>query len=63
MLLGMLSALVVLTALGSGTHWHVELIAVYGLAFLASFLLFARLFFGFRASRTLDKELISPDLG
>jgi hypothetical protein len=60
-LLGMLSALVVLTALGWATHWHVELIAVYGIAFLASFALFARLFYGFRASRTLDKELVSPD--
>jgi hypothetical protein len=59
----MLSALVVLTALGWATHWHVELIVVYGIAFFASFLLFARLFYGFRASRTLDKELISPDSG
>lgn len=59
----MLSALVVLTALGWATHWQVELIAVYGIAFLASFPLFARLFYGSRASRTLDKELISPDSG
>ena len=60
-LLGMLSALVVVTALGWATHWRVQLVAVYGVAFIVSFLLFGRLFYGFRASRTLDKELVSPE--
>jgi hypothetical protein len=57
----MLSALVVVTALGWATHWRVQLVALYGVAFIASSLLFARLFYGFRASRILDKELVSPD--
>jgi hypothetical protein len=49
--------------LGWATHWRVELIAVYGIAFVSSFLLFARLLYGFHASRTLDKEPISPGSG
>lgn|GEM_PF-3617309 len=62
-LLAMLSALIVVTALGWATHWRVQLVAAYGIAFVVSLLLFARLFYGFRASRTLDKELISRDSG
>jgi hypothetical protein len=62
-LLGTLAAFVVVTLLGWATQWRVELVAVYGIAFVVSFLLFARLFYGFRASRTLDKEPISPGSG
>jgi hypothetical protein len=62
-LLGMLASLVVVAALGWATHWRVQLVAVYGIAFIVSFLLFARLFYGFRASRRLDKELVSPESG
>ncbi len=59
----MLSASALLTALGQFSHWRSELIAVYMLAFPVAFVLFARLFFGFRASRELDKEPVSPDSG
>jgi hypothetical protein len=59
----MLSSCVVVAALGLLTHWRGELIAVYVIAFPASFVLFARLFYGLRASRTLDKEPIAPGSG
>ena len=60
-LLGTLSAVVVVTALGWLTHWRWELIPAYMLAFGFSFVRLARLFYGLDASRNLDKELISPE--
>lgn len=63
MLLALLAALVVLTTVGSLTHWRVEWIALYVIATPLSFLLFARLFYGFRASHALDREETSPGSG
>lgn len=62
-LLGAVSAFVVMAALGWLTHWRLELLVIPLLAFPVSFVLFARLFYGFGASRRLDKELISPASG
>jgi hypothetical protein len=58
-----LSAIVVVLALGSLTHWRSELIAVYVFAFPVSLVLLVRLFYGFRAARRVDMEAISPGSG
>ena len=63
-LLGLFSSLVVVVAVGWSTHWRLEiLLPVYLIAFPVFFVLFARIFYGFRASRALDKENISPGSG
>jgi hypothetical protein len=62
-LLGTLSSLVVVTALGWLTRWRSELIAVYIIGALVSFVLFARIFYGVFAARRLDKQSLSPGSG
>lgn len=57
-LLGLLCSLTTVIVLGTLTHWRNELIAVYIIAFGVLFVLFARLLYGLRASRALDKERV-----